>query len=140
MNETLIAMLLGFVATLPAAPVRIYVSPSWQHILSKMWWTFVCTNGVLYAFGNKGIVAAPFDYFAIALVAPLAGFLVSIGVTSLFFGSYPRLRNPPTEERFVDPLYEWSREAIKYKVKRVYLPNLSGIAISLVLYLLLTRI
>ena len=130
-------MLLVFVSMLPSAPVRVYVSPNWQHFLAKMEWAFILTCMLLFTqYTNQ--LDCIIGYFGIVVIAPLVGLSASTGLTALFLRGLPEPKISPTKERFVDSLFDWSKEAVEYKIKRLMVPYACGICIAVILHKVLT--
>lgn len=140
MKSTLIGMLIVFVSMLPSVPVRAYVPPYWQHLLVKAEWAFIITCMLLFIplTNTTNLLESLGGYFGVVVVAPLAGLFVSMGLTTLVLGKMPEAENPPTDERYVDPLFDWSREAVVYKFKRLFVPYAVGTAVAVLLYLALS--
>lgn len=134
MNTTALAMLLVFLGTLPAIPVRIYASPNWRRSLARGHHAFVATCAIIFAVtsstnGQEVIVRT----FLIGIVAAFAGGIASMALTKLMRGSLPD-QVPLPDERYVDPLYDWSREELKYKATHIWLPNLCGFVVAITIY------
>lgn len=135
MRVILVGMLIVFVSMLPSVPVRAYVPPYWQHFLIKAEWAFIIACALLFdtTTSETDMLESFSGYLCIVVVAPLAGLGVSAALTSLVLGKIPEAKNPPTDE-YMDVIYNWSRKAVEYRVKRLMIPYACGIALALTLY------